>query len=170
MPEADIEYRDRQREIREGVRQAIHLKHARLQRDEHAKGEDWYAQYRKSRKWLDKRTKVMERAGNLCEGCRERPAQIVHHLTYEHIGDELLFELVALCRDCHARCHPERDTQSGLAHELGDDAPWHESRCNACRWGGRWENNVEWCGHLDIPAIQAQAGDDLCSKVSEPLK
>lgn len=24
---------------------------------------------------------------------------------HEHVGNELLFELVALCRGCHDRCH-----------------------------------------------------------------
>ena len=49
----------------------------------------------------------MERAQGLCEGCRRRPATEVHHLTYEHVGDELLWELKAVCDHCHRRCHPE---------------------------------------------------------------
>jgi hypothetical protein len=28
-----------------------------------------------------------------------------HHLTYAHLGDELLFELISVCDDCHARLH-----------------------------------------------------------------
>ncbi len=137
---------------------------------------EWYAGYMKSEKWAEKRQKVMARARHLCEGCMERDAKVVHHLTYEHIGDELLFELVALCPDCHARCHPERNPDAakkeGGANKDEDDpdAPWHESRCNACRWGGGWEGSIEWCGYLDIPAHDAQAGEDECAKVKEPLK
>jgi len=167
----DINFRDQRQREHAAAREAIYHKHIRLQRAEGVKTNEWYTAYLRSGKWASKRTKVFERANNLCEGCREREAKVVHHLTYEHIGDELLFELVALCPDCHARCHPERHTpQSEFADELGDDAPWYESRCNACRWGGRWEGNIEWCGHLEIPASQAQAGDDQCSQVSEPLR
>lgn len=52
-----------------------------------------------------RRAKVLHRAGGKCEGCLERPATQVHHLTYEHVGDELLFELVAICDVCHSKIH-----------------------------------------------------------------
>lgn len=66
---------------------------------------DDYSAYLNTPKWKAKRQKVLDRAAGLCEGCRERGPSEVHHLTYEHAGDELLFELVALCGVCHARCH-----------------------------------------------------------------
>lgn len=71
-----------------------------------------YADYLKSVEWAGRRERVMERARGLCEGCRGRPATEVHHLTYEHVTREFLFELVALCGDCHARMHgaPTRPT------------------------------------------------------------
>jgi 5-methylcytosine-specific restriction endonuclease McrA len=34
------------------------------------------------------------------DGCQSRATQ-VHHLTYRHLGNEPLFELMAICRDCH---------------------------------------------------------------------
>ena len=34
-----------------------------------------------------------------------RPATQVHHLTYAHLGDELLFELISVCDDCRKRIH-----------------------------------------------------------------
>ena len=38
-----------------------------------------------------------------------------HHLTYENVGEEFLFELVALCSDCHERLHQKRrERQEGL--------------------------------------------------------
>ena len=55
--------------------------------------------------WREKRRKVLERADWLCEGCRCRRTTQVHHLTYKHLGRELLFELVALCDVCHDVCH-----------------------------------------------------------------
>lgn len=71
-----------------------------------------YADYLRSREWAERREKVMQRARGLCEGCRVRPATEVHHLTYEHVTREFLFELVAICGDCHARLHdaPGRPT------------------------------------------------------------
>jgi hypothetical protein len=69
---------------------------------------DWWARYNEyltTEKWQRIRARVMERARDLCEGCRERPAQQVHHLTYKHVGDEFLFELVAVCEACHERIH-----------------------------------------------------------------
>lgn len=67
---------------------------------------DWYNNdYLRSRKWIEKRKAVMQRADGICEGCLTNPATQVHHLTYDHVGDELLFELVAVCDDCHAKAH-----------------------------------------------------------------
>jgi 5-methylcytosine-specific restriction endonuclease McrA len=41
----------------------------------------------------------------MCEGCGDEKAQEVHHKTYKNVGDEFLFELVALCNTCHDRYH-----------------------------------------------------------------
>jgi 5-methylcytosine-specific restriction endonuclease McrA len=68
----------------------------------------WYDEYLKTDAWRAKRRKVLQRAGGICEGCSERQAEHVHHKTYEHAGRELLFELVALCRECHDLVHGER--------------------------------------------------------------
>ena len=64
-----------------------------------------YGAYLKSAEWAARREKVMQRAGGFCEGCRGQAATEVHHLTYEHVTQEFLFELVAICGDCHARYH-----------------------------------------------------------------
>lgn len=64
-----------------------------------------YADYLRSQEWAARREKVMQRAVGLCEGCRVKSASDVHHLSYEHVTEEFLFELVALCGDCHARIH-----------------------------------------------------------------
>lgn len=66
---------------------------------------DLYRDYLKSQEWAIKRAKVMRRANYRCEGCGDKPAAEVHHLTYEHVTQEFLFELVALCGDCHERIH-----------------------------------------------------------------
>jgi DnaB-like helicase N terminal domain len=65
----------------------------------------WYSEYLNSDAWKAKRRKVLDRCGGLCEGCREDRVTEIHHLTYAHVGDELLFELVGLCDACHERAH-----------------------------------------------------------------
>lgn len=77
---------------------------------------EWWDRYREhlaSPAWRAKRQKVLERAAGLCEGCRQAlptgSAVHVHHLTYEHLGDELLYELVALCVPCHQKAHPYKE-------------------------------------------------------------
>lgn len=73
----------------------------------------WYNEYLKSPKWLYKRDRVLERDKYICRGCLEAPATQVHHLTYEHVGDELLFELESVCKPCHDRVHAPNPHSSG---------------------------------------------------------
>jgi 5-methylcytosine-specific restriction endonuclease McrA len=85
--------------------------------------EEWrleYAEYLRSQKWSDKRQLVLRRAGGICEGCLASKATQVHHLTYDHVFDELLFELVAICDDCHDRAHGRNQTEGEPIE--GDDA------------------------------------------------
>jgi hypothetical protein len=56
-------------------------------------------------RWRALSNKAIERAGGVCEGCGNRPATQAHHLTYEHLGNEFLWELRAVCRQCHERVH-----------------------------------------------------------------
>src|SRR5687768_778426 len=67
--------------------------------------QEWYKKYLASDDWKIKREAVLQRAGGFCEGCRSRMATQVHHLTYQHVGYEYLWELVAICRPCHDRLH-----------------------------------------------------------------
>ena len=67
-----------------------------------------YDEYLKSDAWAKRRALVLTRAGGVCEGCGERSATEVHHLTYEHVSKEFLFELVALCEPCHDRLHEDK--------------------------------------------------------------
>lgn len=55
--------------------------------------------------WAERCALVLDRANGICEGCRQRKATQVHHLTYQHAGEEFLWELVAVCRECHERVH-----------------------------------------------------------------
>ena len=67
-----------------------------------------YTAYICSRAWAEKRELVLKRAAGVCEGCGKKPPAQVHHLTYDHLGDELLWELKAVCMDCHRRVHPDK--------------------------------------------------------------
>ena len=60
-----------------------------------------YQQYLQSHSWRLKRDAVMRRDNRLCQGCLRNQATEVHHLTYDRIFDEMLFDLVAVCHDCH---------------------------------------------------------------------
>lgn len=73
-----------------------------------AEFQNWYDVYLSSDEWAYKKSKVMQRANHLCEGCGDVKAQVVHHMTYKNVGNEFLFELVALCKPCHERYH-EKD-------------------------------------------------------------
>ncbi len=67
----------------------------------------FYKEHLKTNKWQIIREKVFKRANNICEGCLEEKATQVHHLDYRNVGDELLFQLVAICDNCHDKCHPK---------------------------------------------------------------
>lgn len=81
--------------------------------------EDWrhritrmrYQEYLVTEGWERTRAKVLERAQWVCEGCRERRATQVHHLNYDDPrGDEMLFNLVALCGACHDKISARQKT------------------------------------------------------------
>jgi hypothetical protein len=76
---------------------------------------NWYDVYLSSDEWADKKSKVMQRANNLCEGCGDARAQVVHHMSYKNVGEEFLFELVALCHPCHERYHKNDGSTEGYA-------------------------------------------------------
>ncbi len=60
----------------------------------------------RSAAWQDMRRRVFDRCGGICEGCRMRRAVQVHHRNYTYkFGCEMLFDLVAVCRECHEAIH-----------------------------------------------------------------
>lgn len=108
LPKWDVALENRTTRLREVL---ADRNRAAIANAEAAAKEEWTRRYTqhvnpKNPKWMALRSKVIQRCGNLCEGCRERPVHHVHHLTYTHLGDELLFELVGVCLPCHAKIHP----------------------------------------------------------------
>jgi len=65
------------------------------------KNRDYY-EYLRSPEWKRKRDRVHERDNHTCQICGHR-SEDTHHLTYEHVYDEFLFELVSLCHSCHQK-------------------------------------------------------------------
>jgi 5-methylcytosine-specific restriction endonuclease McrA len=65
-----------------------------------------YRSYIQSEEWKQKRAEKL-RANPSCEMCDGFKHRQVHHLTYERLGNELLDDLVTLCRRCHAIEHSD---------------------------------------------------------------
>lgn len=73
-----------------------------------SQGAEWrrrYEEHLRSSKWAALRERVMKRCNRVCEGCGLRQARHVHHLTYDRMGNEMLFDLVGICIECHEQVH-----------------------------------------------------------------
>ena len=80
------------------------------EREERAKNKqiEWrrkYNEHLNSEEWQAIRALALKRDKHLCQGCMTEPATEVHHLSYENMGQELLWELISTCRACHAKVH-----------------------------------------------------------------
>jgi hypothetical protein len=69
---------------------------------------DRYNDYLEGDGWQRKRDLVFARDAKRCQarldGCSIFATQ-VHHLTYRHVFNEPLFDLVAVCQSCHEQLH-----------------------------------------------------------------
>lgn len=76
----------------------------------------WWKQYNdyiNSKAWKRKAALVKERAGGMCEACLVNIAVHVHHTSYRNVGNEIMWELRAVCVSCHQRLHPDKDLRRG---------------------------------------------------------
>lgn len=62
-----------------------------------------YNDYIHSDEWKKKREEVFAKYGRRCGICQSVNGIEVHHLTYDRIGEEMVSDLMPLCRDCHAK-------------------------------------------------------------------
>lgn len=60
-----------------------------------------YRKYIKSVAWRKKRLQVFAYYGKRCYACGTLKNIQVHHLTYQHFGNERIYELRPLCKRCH---------------------------------------------------------------------
>ncbi|HEX6858799.1 MAG TPA: hypothetical protein VF138_01170 [Caulobacteraceae bacterium] len=104
-PEADLSLREEWLARDRRAIDAVRIRHIDMTGQNLDAQADAYESHIASEAWRQKRVKVLKRCGGLCEGCGDASAVEVHHLTYEHLGDELLFELVGLCVTCHTKVH-----------------------------------------------------------------
>ena len=132
-------------------------RHIDLQEKERANYRVNYREYLRTEKWRKKRSKIMARAAGFCEGCGDREPSEVHHLTYDNVGDEFLFQLVALCGPCHERVH---------------DKDFTELPCHACRYQSEQDGRM-YCGIYHEPSYMALSFIGECGPSAfgyEPLK
>jgi hypothetical protein len=80
-----------------------------LQEEDNQEWWDRYNAYLRTPQWASRCRRVLARAKGQCEGCGLRPATQVHHLTYVRVTKEMLFDLVAICDDCHEHVHGHQD-------------------------------------------------------------
>ena len=64
-----------------------------------------FEEYLKTPEWKTRRSRALIRAGNRCQVCTNTDRLEVHHRSYERFGDELLEDLVVMCRKCHQHFH-----------------------------------------------------------------
>jgi hypothetical protein len=60
-----------------------------------------YTQYLRSELWQQRRQAKLQQAKYKCQYCKERGYLQVHHLNYDHFGDEQSNELIVLCPAHH---------------------------------------------------------------------
>lgn len=66
---------------------------------------DVYDPYLKTEKWHKKRDLVLKRDNYICQACLKNKANQAHHLTYQNVLDEPLFDLISVCKPCHDKIH-----------------------------------------------------------------
>jgi 5-methylcytosine-specific restriction endonuclease McrA len=103
--ERDLYFRQRMLERQIHWRDERDAEMARKRAEAENAWQEQYAAYRLTPEWKSLRQRVFARAAGVCEGCGVLRATEVHHLSYEHLGNEFLWELRAVCRPCHARWH-----------------------------------------------------------------
>jgi 5-methylcytosine-specific restriction endonuclease McrA len=108
--------------------------------------EEWqkvFRAYLQSAVWREKRRQVLIRANSKCERCGSIILDPdVHHITYDHVGDERLDELIVLCFPCHRIADAGRDNDT---EERRIDA-YYEARLNgfaARKYGNGWKFEYE---------------------------
>ena len=95
---------------------AIEDAQRKRQNDAAEESRNWkaiYSAYLQSEPWKARRVAVVARDRGVCQGCGASPRAedtVVHHTSYARAGNELLCDLVTMCRDCHDIAHDRAPT------------------------------------------------------------
>lgn len=93
-------------EADKGLMERLHQEQLAAREARSEKRRAWYRnEYLQSAQWREKSALVLKRANHTCECCGTRRATQAHHLTYECVGEEPLWHLKAVCRECHEWLH-----------------------------------------------------------------
>lgn len=159
LPELNDAMNDAYKAGRKALKDEIDIKYIDIQLRRwkgKEQGGEYYTQareaYMASPEWKKLRRLVMDRAKGQCEGCGQAPATEVHHLSYEHLRHEFLFELVALCNDCHSRIHAKGDHEALVE---GCNACLHAAKGNYCRF---YDLPMEMALHAEGPCTFERSG------------
>lgn len=101
------------------------MKHAHWEKQKN-KFREWYHNYLTTERWKNIRQLVINRENNVCQGCRKSEIANVHHLNYDWIGYEFLFDLVGLCEPCHRRIHGIFN----LSDKIDEATQWADVKTN----------------------------------------
>lgn len=104
----NTEVRRRERDARKEQQEREQAQFTAQREQERRERKIEYHEYLQTQEWRDKSQAVLKRANYVCEGCGKARATQAHHVTYEHIFAEFLWELRAICKPCHDRIHPEK--------------------------------------------------------------
>ena len=85
----------------------------------------------------------------------ERPATQVHHKHYENLGEEFMFDLLALCEPCHVRLQPKELSSEDVEAEV-------ERLDCQCRWGDDQGAINPQCIKFGVSVAVAIAQDGEC--------
>ena len=76
---------------------------------------DWYHEvYLKSDYWKSLRLKTIAARDFKCEICGSESSLEIHHISYDHLGNELDSDLMCLCRNCHQIVHDLKEARLEL--------------------------------------------------------
>ena len=64
-----------------------------------------YNEYLLSNWWLNKFEVVFKFHERKCQICGSKNRIVIHHKTYEHLGNEPMKDLMILCQTCHIKEH-----------------------------------------------------------------
>lgn len=101
-----------------GIDQDLADAYLEQERNQYQEISDWhrdlffnkYNAYLQTDRWAIKRAAVLKR-DPICKACEVAPSEQAHHLTYEHVGDEPLYELIGVCCRCHEKIHNHDKTK-----------------------------------------------------------